>query len=185
MATTRRVMVRLGYGAVTYRAVAQAADVSPGLVQYHFPQLEALFVAVAEAGTEEAVEYLQALAGRPRPLRALWRYTNDAAGAAVLGQLMALAARSTVVGAALARGGEQVRAAMIEMIERSGNDYSLHSIAVTPAALVFALTAIPRMLHLESAYGVELGHADTVAFVEELLDRLEPLDPTDRVEATR
>lgn len=173
-------MVRDGYGAVTYRAVAQAADVSPGLVQYHFPRLESLFVAVAEMGTDEAVAHLRALAGHSRPLRALWSYTSDEAGTALLGQLMALAAHDPDVGAALGRGGQQVRAAMIELIERSGTDYSLPGVDMTSAAMVFALTAIPRMLHLESAYGVDLGHADTVAFIEGLLDRLEPPDDSDQ-----
>lgn len=176
VAAARRVMVREGYGAITYRAVAYAADVSPGLVQYHFPRLESLFVAVAENGTEEAIAHVRALAGRSRPLRALWSYTSDPAGAALLGQLMALAAHNPDVGAALGRGGQQVRAAMVELIERSGTDYGLPAAGMTPAALVFTLTAIPRMLHLESAYGVDLGHADTVAFVERLLDRLEPHD---------
>ena len=33
----QRLMVAEGYGAITYRGVATAADVAPGLVQYYFP----------------------------------------------------------------------------------------------------------------------------------------------------
>ncbi|MFI5718908.1 TetR/AcrR family transcriptional regulator [Nocardia sp. NPDC051750] len=176
VAAARRVMVRDGYGAMTYRAVAHAAAVSPGLVQYHFPRLESLFVAVAEVGTDDAVAYLRALTGRSRPLRALWRYAGDPAGTALLGQLMALAAHNPDVSAALGRGGKRVRAAMIELIERSEPGYPLREAGLTPAALVFTLTALPRMLHLESAFGVDLGHSDTVAFIEGLLDRIEPQD---------
>src|SRR5262249_7375273 len=40
-----RLMVREGYAAVTYRAVAAKAGVTAGLVQYYFPTLDDLFTA--------------------------------------------------------------------------------------------------------------------------------------------
>ncbi len=40
-----RLMAREGYAAVTYRAVAAKAEVTPGLVQYYFPTLDDLFKA--------------------------------------------------------------------------------------------------------------------------------------------
>lgn len=173
----RQVMADSGYRAVTYRAVATRAGCVPGLVQYHFPELDTLLVAVVEAGTEETIARVAELGEQARPLRALWRHVvTDTAGTALLGQLMALAAHSPAVGVALGRGGQQVRAALIAMVEKAWPAYPIPDIALTPAALVFTITAVRRMLCLESAYGAELGHADTIAFIEDLLDRLEPDD---------
>jgi hypothetical protein len=48
---------------------------------------------------------------------------------------------------------------------------------VPPAALLFLLSAVPRMVSLEEAFGTVTGHAETIALVEELLDQLEPRPP--------
>ena len=40
-----RLMLRDGYAAVTYRAVAAEAGVTSGLVQYYFPALDQVFLA--------------------------------------------------------------------------------------------------------------------------------------------
>ena len=64
-----RLMVKKGYAAVTYRAVAAAAGVTPGLLQYHFPSLDDLFMAVIRRRSEQNVERLtKALLDDPRHL---------------------------------------------------------------------------------------------------------------------
>ncbi|MBH0780743.1 TetR/AcrR family transcriptional regulator [Nocardia bovistercoris] len=173
----RAVMAERGCGAITYRAVAGKAGCAPGLVQYHFSDLDALLAAVIDAGTEQAIARLSELAEQTRPLHSLWRHSTDPASTALFGQLMELAAHRPTVGEALARGGQRVRAALITMVERSWPDAPLPDLPLTPAALVFTLTAIPHMLHMERAYGATLAHPETITFIESLLDRLEPEAP--------
>ena len=45
---------------------------------------------------------------------------------------------------------------------------------VAPAALLFLMSAIPRMIHLEETFGTVTGHVEAVALVERFLDRVEP-----------
>ena len=70
-------MLEQGYGSVTYRSIAAKAGVAAGLVQYYFPSLDDLFVAVLRSGTDRVIEGLEDAARSERPLRALWNYAND------------------------------------------------------------------------------------------------------------
>jgi AcrR family transcriptional regulator len=68
---TERLMLTEGYGTVTYRSVATAAGVAPGLVQYYFPSLDVLFIAVLREATDRLVDQLTDAARSQRPLRAI------------------------------------------------------------------------------------------------------------------
>lgn len=47
-----QIMTEQGYAAVTYRSVAARAQVTPELVQYYFPVLDDLFIALLRADTD-------------------------------------------------------------------------------------------------------------------------------------
>jgi AcrR family transcriptional regulator len=76
---TERLMLSDGYGAITYRSVATAAGVTPGLVQYYFPSLGDLFIAVLRQSTDRLVDRLSGAAGAAQSLRAVWAYVNNPA----------------------------------------------------------------------------------------------------------
>jgi hypothetical protein len=40
--------------------------------------------------------------------------------------------------------------------------------------VLFLLSCIPRMVHLEGALGTVTGHAETIGLVERFLDKVEP-----------
>ena len=67
-----QLMLESGHSSVSYRAVANRAGVTGGLVQYYFPTRDELFVAAIRRRTEENVERLRAaLRDRPdQPLHA-------------------------------------------------------------------------------------------------------------------
>jgi AcrR family transcriptional regulator len=69
-----QLMVHEGYAAVTYRGLAARAKVTPALVQYYFPALDDLFIAMVRRRTEESLERLAAAVEGGSPLRALWEY---------------------------------------------------------------------------------------------------------------
>lgn len=163
-----------GYGAVTYRSVAAAADVVPGLVQYYFPVLDDLFIAVLRQSTDQLVDGFHEATQSDQPLRAIWRYASDPAGTALLMEFMALAKNRPAVGTAIGEGGERVRHSLLAAVTPKWADYGLDRHQIPPSAVIFALTALPRMIYLEEALGTTTGHAEIATLINDLLDRLEP-----------
>ncbi|MCX4091951.1 TetR/AcrR family transcriptional regulator [Nocardia sp. alder85J] len=168
-------MLEQGYASVTYRSVGARAQVTPGLVQYYFPVLDDLFVEILEAGTDDLVRRLERAAGADRPLRAIWAYANDKAGAALLLEFMALANHRKAVGPVIGRGGERLRQALVAALVPALRRYGLAADERVPAAVVFLMSAVPRMIQLEESFGTVTGHAEMIDLVEDYLDRVEPL----------
>src|SRR3954454_15880017 len=85
-------MLEEGYAAVTYRVLAARAGVTGGLVQYYFPTLDDLFLAMLERRSARNLDRLRAALGsrRDEPLRVAWEFSTDEAGAALLLEFMAL-----------------------------------------------------------------------------------------------
>lgn len=169
-------MVDEGYAAVTYRGVATRAGVTAGLVQYYFPALDDLFIAVLRQGTDRIVERLTEASMSAQPLRAVWAYASDRSGTALLMEYMALANHRKAIAPVIGEGGERVRQAQLAAISDAWERYGLGD-TVPPAALLFVMSSLPRMIRLEEAFGTSIGHAETVAMVEQFLDRVEPNPP--------
>lgn len=174
LAGTEQVMLDQGYGAVTFRSVATAAGVAPGLVQYYFPALDDLFIAVLREATDRLIVDLTEATSSGQPLRAVWAYASNPTGTALLMQFMALANQLPQLGSVIGEGGERVRRALLETLTDRWPSYGLDDTDITPAAALFVLSALPRMMHLESTLGTSTGHTDTLALIERFLDRVEP-----------
>ncbi len=170
----QRLMVAEGYGAITYRSVATAADVAPGLVQYYFPSLDDLFIAVLREATDRLVGDLTDATASEQPLRAIWAYASNPTGTALLMQFMALANQLPQLGSVIGEGGERVRKALLKALTKRWPKYGLDDSDLTPGAMLFLLSAIPRMMHLEESLGTVTGHSDTLMMIERFLDRVEP-----------
>jgi AcrR family transcriptional regulator len=169
-----RLMLTTGYAAITYRSAATAAAVTPGLVQYYFPTLNDLFVAVLRESTDRLLNRLTGAAGASQPLRDVWAYATDADGTALLMQFMALANQVPEVAGVIGEGGERVRRALQQTLSERWADYGLAKWDLTPGAVLFLLSAIPRMVYLEESLGTSTGHREALALVERFLDRVEP-----------
>jgi AcrR family transcriptional regulator len=166
-------MVAEGYAAVTYRAVAAGAEVTPGLVQYYFSSLDDLFAAVLRESTDQILVRLAETADADQPLRAVWGYASSQAGTALMLEFMAVANHRKAVAPVIGEGGERVRKAQLAAVERAWERYGLGDI-ISPAALLFLMSSVPRMIRMEETFGTVTGHAETVELVEALLDQLEP-----------
>ncbi|MBX7433923.1 TetR family transcriptional regulator [Mycobacterium sp. Y57] len=175
LAATEGLILTEGYGAITYRSVAAAAEVTAGLVKYYFPALDELFVAVLRESTDRLIERLTSVTGAAQPLRAVWAYANSAGGTALLMQFAALAQQVPEVRKVVGEGGERVRQALVQTLSDKWADYGLADTDLTPGAALFLLAAIPRMMFLEQSLGTSTGHQEALALVEHFLDRVEPL----------
>lgn len=174
ISATRRLLLAQGYAAVTYRSVATEAGVTPGLVQYHFPLMDQLFEAVLETGTDRLVERLGRAVESEQPLRALWAYASDPVGTALLLEFMALARHRKSIAPALGAGGERLRKALLAALEPALRQYRFDGHDVAASAIVFLMSAIPRMIHLEESLGTFTGHVEVVDLIEKYLDQVEP-----------
>jgi AcrR family transcriptional regulator len=168
-----QLMLHEGYAAVTYRGVAARAEVTAGLVQYYFPSLDELFIAVLRENTDRIVERLAVTSETDQPLRAVWEYASDPTGAALLMEFMALANHRKAIAPVIGEGGERVRQAQLAAIAGAWERYELGD-SIPPAALLFLMSSLPRMIRLEEAFGTSTGHAETIALVEDFLERVEP-----------
>jgi AcrR family transcriptional regulator len=167
-------MLEEGYAAVTYRVVAARVNVAAGLVQYYFPTLDELFVALLQRNTDRVIDQIVATTQTQQPLRAIWRYASNKTGSTLMMEFMALANHRKTIRNEIGRGGERVRQAQLEVLTARWSDYQLEFDELTPASLLFLMNSIPRMVLLEEAFGTRTGHAETISLINRFLDRVEP-----------
>ncbi|MBL7491718.1 TetR/AcrR family transcriptional regulator [Frankia sp. AgB1.9] len=169
-----RLMLAEGYAAVTYRVVAAQAGMTPSLVQYYFPTLDELFLALVRRRSEQTVGALVRALETDQPLRAIWEFANNRTAAALIAELMALANHRKAIRSEIAAVGEQVRELTLAAMARSGNDYTSPLVPVSPEILVFLLTSSPRMMRMEQAVGMSGSHTEVADFLAGYLDKVEP-----------
>lgn len=164
-------MVTAGHVAVSYRAVAAGAGVTPSLVQYYFPTLDELLVSTVRRRSQQSLRRLvEMLRGRPhQPMRVLWQFSSDETDAALTMEFSALGNHRPAVHAEIAEHTNRLRAIQLEALARADQG----SGQLTGAAVLFLLSAIPKMIKMEEGFDVVVGHADVVAVVERYLDEHE------------
>jgi AcrR family transcriptional regulator len=162
-----QLMLDKGYAAVTYRAVAARADVTSGLVQYYFPTLDDLFVAtIRRRGEENLARLTAALDGAEDPLRVLWEHSSNEATAALTAEFMALGNHRKSIRAEITDVTSQVRKLQFDVLAGLP---PVTRLDLSPEALLYLVTAIPKLLLLEEGVGIDAGHAAIVAAIEEHL----------------
>lgn len=167
-----RLMAREGYAAVTYRAVAAKADVTPGLVQYYFPTLDDLFIAAIRRRSAQNLQRLAAaLATRPdEPLRVLWEYSQEESTAALTTEFLALGNHRRSIAAEIAAVSEEIRCLQVEALASHGPSGGFDLEGLSPAALLFLVTGIPKLIRLEKGVGLTSTHDEVVQFFKIYFD---------------
>ena len=160
-------MVESGHASVTYRVVATRADVTPSLVQYYFPTLDELLVSTVRRRSEQSLRRLvEMFRTRPdQPLRVLWEFSNDETDAILTIEFAALGNHRSSVRGEIVQHTNRLRTIQLEALS-SVDDLG----DLTPAAALFLLSGIPKMLKMEQGFDVDVGHADVVSLVERHLD---------------
>jgi AcrR family transcriptional regulator len=176
--SAEQLMVEHGHASITYRSVAAQTGVTAGLVQYYFPTIDDLFVAVLGNGTDRLLEEIGRAIDSEQPLRAMWAYASNATGAALIVEFMAAANHRKELWDKLGEGGERVRQAWVDALAPRWKGYGVAETDLPLAGLLFILTAIGRMARLEEGFGTRIGHDEAIAIVERFLDSVEPRTPT-------
>jgi len=169
-----KLMLEEGYPAVTSRRVAAEAGLKPQLVHYYFRTMDDLFLTVFQRRVEQGLaRQAQALAS-VQPLWALWDLSRDPRGTALTMEFIALANHRKAVRAEIASAAERFRAEQLEGLEAVLGRYKISAEQCPPLVFTVLLSSISRFLVIEQeTLGMSTGHAETVAFVEEYLFRLE------------
>jgi AcrR family transcriptional regulator len=172
----QRVMLEDGYAAVTYRSLAEAAGVTPGLVQYYFPTLDDMFVALLRRRSEHSHERLLAeLERRPdEPLRIIWEFSSDETTAALLTEFMALANHRKVIQTEILELTEWTRKVQLDVLKARWDHYRDGVGELSPEALIFLLHMLPKMIQLEASLGLSTAHDEILSAVQERLASVEP-----------
>ena len=119
-----RLMMEEGYAGVTYRAVATMVGVTGGAVQYYFPTLDELFVAVDPlAGRTKYPTARRGVVKRSdQPLQVLWEYSRDESSSALTSEFLALGNHRKSIRSEIAETTERVRRLQLDLLGLRLND---------------------------------------------------------------
>ena len=169
-----QLMLEEGYAAVTSRRVAATAGLKPQLVHYYFRTMDDLFLALFRRRADQGLERQARALESEQPLWALWELSRDPAGTALTMEFVALANHRKAIRAEIAASAERFRAEQLAGVRGVFERYGIDPEVCTPVAATVLMSSISRFLVIEQeTLGMSSGHAETVAFVERLLARLE------------
>jgi AcrR family transcriptional regulator len=167
----RTLLLEEGYAAVTSRKVAARAGLKPQLVHYYFATMDDLFIALVRRGAELNLERQAKAVASAHPLRALWEFASDPAGATFTMELAALANHRKAIRAELSAYAERFRALQADALRDVFGRVETDVGELPPELLAFLMTALAQMLVMEDALGVESGHKEARELITRLLDR--------------
>lgn len=178
-----RVFFKEGHAKVSYRVVAARAGVTPGLVQYYFPTIDTLFVAMIQRLIDRDIErWNDGLRSRPHePLRVLWEYSWSEAAGAFGTEMMALGTRRPSLLPHISEGTERIRKAQLQALEKKYGSFSFLDDVFPADAMVLLVTSIPKVLTLEKGVQVTMAHRSLIGAFERYLDTIEPRPKVRRV----
>ncbi|HEX9034991.1 MAG TPA: TetR/AcrR family transcriptional regulator, partial [Streptosporangiaceae bacterium] len=88
-------------------------------------------------------------------------------------EFSAVANHRKAIRAEIARYAERFRADQVEALSALTERYGIDSGTCPPAVLAVLMTSITRIISMEQALGMSAGHDETLALVEQYLQRLE------------
>jgi AcrR family transcriptional regulator len=179
-----RLMIDEGYPAVTSRQVAARAGLKPQLVHYYFRTMDDLFLALFRDRADQGFGRQARVISSPQPLWALWDLNRDPRGTALTMEFVALANHRKTIRAEISTFAERYRSEQLAVLRSVFARYQLNEVDYPPVVVTVLMTSLTRMLVIEQeSLGMSSGHAETVAFVEQFLERIEGprLGPSDHV----
>jgi AcrR family transcriptional regulator len=178
---TAELILEEGYAAATSRRVAEKVGVQRAVVYYYFPTMDDLYLAVLRRGTQARLDFQRQALSSDQPLKALWDMTIDPRGTQLLMEFMALANHRKSIRTELAAGAERFREAQVAALTFILRDRDRDGDALFPPEVVSVLiAAIGRLIVLEAALGITIGHEKTLELVDEYLEQAEKSAPRTR-----
>lgn len=168
-----QLLLEEGYAAVTSRRVAEQAGLKPQLVHYYFRTMDDLFLAVFRRMAEAGLEVLVKALASPQPLWALWRFSTQPEATRLTMEFMGLANHRKALRAEIIYYAERFREEQNNAIAAALQRYGFETRDIPPVVWTVFATSVSQGLVVEQALGMTTGHAETFAFCEKWIRRLE------------
>jgi TetR/AcrR family transcriptional regulator len=163
MDAAERLLVEIGYSAITTRRLAEEASANLGLLHYYFGSVEELFVRVLERFTDRLIARQRAMYASPLPYIEKWRLAMryldaDRPYQKIWWELQAMAWNRPEfrprVAAVLAAWREAMRESVAEAVAR----YRLEDAGFSTDDWITLIVAANEGIILERLSGIEEGH---------------------------
>ena len=178
-------MLEEGYAAVSSRRLAAKAGVDAGLIYYYFGTMDDLFIELFRRGAERSLERQAQALSSPQPLWGLWDMAREQSDTALTGEFIALANHRKAIRIEIAAYSKKFRRMQLEAVTDVLERYGIDARAWPPAVIILVMTSISRQLLVEREFGVDLGHPQTIAFIERHIRELEGARESSRGAARR
>ena len=156
---------------MTTRRLAEEAGVNHGLVHYYFGSIENVLAETLERFTSRLIERQRELYAAERPFLDKWREAMsyleaDARYQKIWLELQALAWNRPDLRERIARVTEEWRGVLTEAFAQARAD---REIEMPLPALVALVATFNQGIMLERLIGIDEGHAELLAWIEEVL----------------
>jgi AcrR family transcriptional regulator len=169
----QHVMLTEGYASATTRRVAKEAGVNSALVSYYFGSLDGMFIALFQRGAERSFDRLQRALASSQPLWGFWELIHDRSNSASTMEFIALANHRNVIRNEIADYSRRFRRAQLDALTSVLEGYGIDPDEWPASVVVLVLSSLSRFMLIEEAFGIDVGHAETEAKVEDFIRRLE------------
>lgn len=166
-------MANEGYAAVTSRRVADEAGLNRALVHYYFHTMDDLFIALFRRRSEQGLATQAKALQSDQPLWALWDLYRSTEGTALTMEFVALSNHRKAIRAEISETVERFRVEELKVLTEAFERYGVSPDDISPTVAAALLASVTRFLAAEATLGMSDGHAETVAFMERLIRRLE------------
>jgi TetR/AcrR family transcriptional regulator len=168
-----QLLLEEGYASVTSRRVAEKAGLKPQLVHYYFRTMEDLFLAVFRRMAEAGLSVLTTALASPQPLWSLWRFSTQPEATRLTMEFVGLANHRKALRAEIVYYAERFREEQNAAIAAALTRYGVATTDVPPVVWTVFATSVSQGLVMERALGMTTGHAETFAYCEQWIRRLE------------
>jgi TetR/AcrR family transcriptional regulator len=172
-----RLLVEIGYAAITTRRLAREAGANQGLVHYYFGSMDNLLVRVLERFTERLIVRQRAMYAADLPFIEKWRqamrYLDEdfASGyQKVWYELQAMAWNTPELRERIAHVTVEWREVLEDAFEQARRE---HGIEMPVGALAVLVAAFNQGLILERLSGIDSGHRELLDWIDAWLEARE------------
>lgn len=175
-----RLLIDVGYSAVTTRLVSEEAGLNHGLVHYYYGSMEELFLAVLERFTARLIVRQRAMYSADTTFLVKWRKAMGfldedlAAGyPKVMLELQAMGWNRPAMRARLAAVNNEWRKVLTEAFGAAMKHYGIEKGPLGVEAMVALVISFNQGIMLERLSGVSEGHAALLREIDDWIASLE------------
>jgi TetR/AcrR family transcriptional regulator len=169
-----RLLVDIGYAAITTRKLADEASANLGLVHYYFGSMEELFIQVLERFTDRLIARQRAMYASPAPYIEKWREAmryieEDRPYQKIWWELQAMAWNRPEFRARVTGVHDAWREAMRAAVHEALGRYQMADGDFTTEAWVTLIVTLNEGIILERLSGIDRGHDELLAAIDKWL----------------